>query len=215
MIPATEANLFVANSGTTMRFLTALVCLGHGRFRLDGVPRMRERPIERSAGCPAATRRSACSEGDNGCPPVCVEADGLPGGRVLHQGRCQQPVPQRLAHGRSVRTRVTWRSDVDGPLVSAPYVDMTVTHDGRLGVRRVARLARAAFLCPGHGRTPGRWSMQYRDRAGCFRRQLFLGRGRHHRRPCRVSPDLTHGQSARRRALRRRAGGNGLYRGPR
>src|SRR5439155_20737344 len=40
-IPALRADLFVANSGTTMRFLTALVSLGHGRFRLDGVARMR------------------------------------------------------------------------------------------------------------------------------------------------------------------------------
>ena len=46
IVPASEADLFVANSGTTMRFLTALVSLGHGRYRLDGVPRMRERPIE-------------------------------------------------------------------------------------------------------------------------------------------------------------------------
>src|SRR5262245_6413945 len=45
-IPASHADLFVANSGTTMRFLTAMVSLGNGRFRLDGVPRMRERPIE-------------------------------------------------------------------------------------------------------------------------------------------------------------------------
>jgi 3-phosphoshikimate 1-carboxyvinyltransferase len=33
-ITANEADLFVANSGTSMRFLTALVCLGHGRYRL-------------------------------------------------------------------------------------------------------------------------------------------------------------------------------------
>ncbi len=44
-VPAEQADLFVANSGTTMRFLTALVSLGTGRFRLDGVSRMRERPI--------------------------------------------------------------------------------------------------------------------------------------------------------------------------
>src|SRR5258708_33820871 len=36
-IPATEADLFVGNSGTTMRFLTAMVTLGHGRFRPEGV----------------------------------------------------------------------------------------------------------------------------------------------------------------------------------
>ena len=38
-IPAKEANLFVANSGTSMRFLTALVSLGQGHYRLDGVSR--------------------------------------------------------------------------------------------------------------------------------------------------------------------------------
>src|SRR4051794_15021508 len=43
VIPADTAELFVSNSGTTMRFLTALVSLGRGRYRLDGVPRMRER----------------------------------------------------------------------------------------------------------------------------------------------------------------------------
>src|SRR4029434_8264165 len=35
--PVDEFNLFVANSGTTMRFLTAFVSTGQGRFRLDGV----------------------------------------------------------------------------------------------------------------------------------------------------------------------------------
>src|ERR1700736_3363753 len=33
-IPATQADLFTANSGTTMRFLTAMVCLGHGSYLL-------------------------------------------------------------------------------------------------------------------------------------------------------------------------------------
>src|SRR5262245_15888473 len=45
IIPAESADLYVANSGTTVRFLTAMVSLGNGRYRLDGVPRMRERPI--------------------------------------------------------------------------------------------------------------------------------------------------------------------------
>ena len=39
-IPAIHADLYTANSGTTMRFVSAMVCLGHGRYRLDGVPRM-------------------------------------------------------------------------------------------------------------------------------------------------------------------------------
>src|SRR5262245_56276331 len=45
LIPAPSADLFVANSGTSMRFLTAMLALGQGRYRLDGVARMRERPL--------------------------------------------------------------------------------------------------------------------------------------------------------------------------
>src|SRR6478752_3562319 len=44
-VPALEADLFCANSGTTIRFLTAMATLGHGSYRLDGRARMRERPI--------------------------------------------------------------------------------------------------------------------------------------------------------------------------
>ena len=36
LVPATSADLFVGNSGTTMRFLTALCASGNGRFRIDG-----------------------------------------------------------------------------------------------------------------------------------------------------------------------------------
>jgi 3-phosphoshikimate 1-carboxyvinyltransferase len=36
--------LFVGNAGTAARFLSALVCLGGGVYRLHGVPRMHERP---------------------------------------------------------------------------------------------------------------------------------------------------------------------------
>ena len=36
--------LFVSNAGTAARFLSALVCLGNGVYRLHGVPRMHERP---------------------------------------------------------------------------------------------------------------------------------------------------------------------------
>src|SRR5216117_1054761 len=40
-----SAELFCGNSGTTIRFLTALCTLGSGRYTLDGTARMRERPI--------------------------------------------------------------------------------------------------------------------------------------------------------------------------
>ena len=85
-IPAVNADLYTANSGTTMRFLTAMVCLGHGRYRLDGVPRMRERPIGDLLEALQQLGVRAVSERNNGCPPVCIEADGLAGGRVRIRG---------------------------------------------------------------------------------------------------------------------------------
>jgi 3-phosphoshikimate 1-carboxyvinyltransferase len=124
-IPATEANLFVANSGTTMRFLTAMVCLGHGRFRLDGVPRMRERPIGdlllalRHLGV-----RVTC-EGAEGYPPVNVEADGLAGGRVRIKGDVSSQFLSGLLLAAPF-ARDDLEIDVEGPLVSRPYVEMTL-----------------------------------------------------------------------------------------
>ncbi len=42
--PEAPLELFVGNAGTAARFLSALVCLGRGVYRLDGTARMRERP---------------------------------------------------------------------------------------------------------------------------------------------------------------------------
>ena len=60
-----------------MRFLTALVALGNGRYRLDGVPRMRERPIADLLDALSQLGVKAVSENGNGCPPVVIEAAGL------------------------------------------------------------------------------------------------------------------------------------------
>lgn len=83
-IPATRAELFIGNSGTSIRFLTALVALGHGEYRLDGVPRMRERPQAALLEALADLRINARSEGLNGCPPLIVEAEGALRGGTAH-----------------------------------------------------------------------------------------------------------------------------------
>jgi 3-phosphoshikimate 1-carboxyvinyltransferase len=134
LIPAHEADLFVANSGTTMRFLTALVSLGHGRYRLDGVPRMRERPIEDLLAALRQLGVRAYAERGNGCPPVVVEADGLNGGRLGMRGDVSsQFLSGLLMAAPFAREEVT--VELDGPLVSWPYVSMTVEMMRRWGVQ--------------------------------------------------------------------------------
>src|SRR5689334_10824145 len=80
--PAPAADLFVGNAGTAMRFLAAALPLGHGRFRIDGVPRMRQRPIAPLLQALNDLGADARSETGSGCPPVVVQAAGLPGGRA-------------------------------------------------------------------------------------------------------------------------------------
>jgi 3-phosphoshikimate 1-carboxyvinyltransferase len=124
-IPARSADLFVANSGTSMRFLTALVSLGEGRYRLDGMTRMRERPIEDLLSALRQLGVNAYSERGNDRPPVIVEARGLNGGRVCIRGDVSsQFLSGLLMAAPLARSEIT--IEVDGPLVSVPYVAMTV-----------------------------------------------------------------------------------------
>src|SRR5262245_25734735 len=116
-IPARVADLNVANSGTTMRFLTAMAALGHGQYRLDGVPRMRERPIRDLLDALSQAGVRVRSEHDNGCPPVIVAADGLPGGELTIKGDISSQFLSGLLMAAPFAERdVTLR--VDGPLVS-------------------------------------------------------------------------------------------------
>jgi 3-phosphoshikimate 1-carboxyvinyltransferase len=124
-VPAAEADLFVANSGTTMRFLTALVSLGHGRYRLDGVPRMRERPIEDLLDALRQLGVDARSDSGNGCPPVVIRSNGLAGGTVRIRGDISsQFLSGLMLVAPFARDAIT--VTVEGSLVSRPYVDMTV-----------------------------------------------------------------------------------------
>jgi 3-phosphoshikimate 1-carboxyvinyltransferase len=125
VVPAGEADLFVANSGTSMRFLTALAALGHGRYRLDGVTRMRERPLDDLL---VALRRlgvDAGSERGDGRPPVVVRANGLAGGDVTIRGDVSSQFLSGLLMAAPYAADEVGIT-VEGPLVSEPYVDMTL-----------------------------------------------------------------------------------------
>jgi len=74
--------LFLGNAGTAMRPLAAALCMGQGKFVLDGVPRMRERPIaDLVDGLKQLGADVSCVE-ETGCPPVTINAKGLNGGKV-------------------------------------------------------------------------------------------------------------------------------------
>jgi 3-phosphoshikimate 1-carboxyvinyltransferase len=132
-IPAASAELYVANSGTTVRFLTAMLALGHGTFRLDGTPRMRERPIDDLLAALVQLGASAASEAGNGCPPVVVTARGLAGGRAIVRGNISSQYLSGLLMAAPCAAQPV-EIVVEGQLVSQPYVHMTLAVMRAFGV---------------------------------------------------------------------------------
>lgn len=131
-IPVESADLFVANSGTTMRFLTAMVSVGRGRFRLDGVPRMRDRPIEDLLDALRQLGVDCRSEIGNGCPPVVIQSNGW----ARTTARVRSGLSSQFLSGllmAATRARADTTIFVDGPLVSEPYVAMTARMIGQFG----------------------------------------------------------------------------------
>lgn len=75
--PAQEADVHCGNAGTAMRFLTALCCLGSGTYRLDGIERMRERPIGELVDQLRVLGADITYEGKEGYPPLRIEGNPL------------------------------------------------------------------------------------------------------------------------------------------
>lgn len=154
--PVKEASLFLGNAGTAFRSLTAVLALGDGRYRLHGVPRMHERPIGdlvdalRQAGARIGYEASA------GFPPLAIAPrEGGAGATVRVRGTVSSQYLTGLllalgATGGGVRL------EVEGDLISKPYVEMTLALMRRFGVE-VAREGWGAFVVPAGARyrSPG------------------------------------------------------------
>ncbi|MBV8774224.1 MAG: 3-phosphoshikimate 1-carboxyvinyltransferase [Deltaproteobacteria bacterium] len=72
LIPASSANLDIGGAGTAMRFLAGLLTLGHGRFRIDGNSRMRQRPIGPLLDALSQLGIEARAENNDRCPPIII-----------------------------------------------------------------------------------------------------------------------------------------------
>ena len=133
IIPVSEATLMLGNAGTAIRPLTAAMTLGHGRFVLDGVARMRERPIiDLVEGLSQLGANLHCLN-ETDCPPVEVIANGLPGGKTRLSGAISsQYLTAILLVAPYAKKDV--EIEITDKLVSVPYVEMTLRLMQRFGV---------------------------------------------------------------------------------
>ena len=126
-IPNSNAELFCGNSGTTIRFMTALCSLGRGTYLLDGVDRMRQRPIGTLVDLLRHLGSRIEYVQNDGYPPIRIHADSLPGG-IVRYGAAQSsqylsailmaaPIrpPRGPDHRSSIPNQTSW-----------PYVAMTM-----------------------------------------------------------------------------------------
>lgn len=153
-LPATQAAIDAGDAGTAMRFLTALCCLGYGRYTLDGSPRMRERPIGALVAGLMELGAGIGYDGASGFPPLTVVARGLGGGRVhFSRPNSSQFISAMLMVAPYARSDVMIR--VDGGVNSRPYVDMTIDVMRSLGVEVLSDGA-GRFIVPAAQRYAGR-----------------------------------------------------------
>lgn len=132
-VPAMDANCFCGNSGTTIRFCTALAALGDGVYRFDGTARMRQRPIGALVDALRSLGVVIEYDGDEGCPPLTIRASGLSGGTVtFDEPPSSQFFSALLLAAPAAKADVM--IDMRGPLVSRPYVRMTMTVMDAFGV---------------------------------------------------------------------------------
>ncbi|HEV3340434.1 MAG TPA: 3-phosphoshikimate 1-carboxyvinyltransferase [Pirellulales bacterium] len=149
-LPAREGELYVANSGTTVRFLAALIGLAEGKFRLDGTSRMRERPIGDLIESLRQLGVEARAESAGNCPPVVIRAAGLKGGRATVRGDVSSQFLSGLLLAAPYASQPVTLT-VEGELVSQPYVAMTLAVMEAFGVEvsqdglREFRLPRARY----------------------------------------------------------------------
>ena len=119
---APKEPLFVGNSGTTVRFLTALACLVPGPVTLVGDEAMARRPIQDLVD--GLRQLGVQIDCESGCPPLTVHGGRLPGGSLSMRGdRSSQYFSALLMAAGLAEGPVTVH--IAGTLVSRPYVDIT------------------------------------------------------------------------------------------
>jgi 3-phosphoshikimate 1-carboxyvinyltransferase len=162
-----HADIFVGNSGLSIRTLAAALAATPGQFRLHGVPRMHERPIADLVDSMAALGAGIQYEQNDGYPPLLITGRNTVMGPGAKAGKTLSQIPTIHVKGNASSQYLTGLLQiapllsahqaitiaVDGELISKPYVDMTVQLMAQFGVvvqrdESTATSRYAAFTIP-------------------------------------------------------------------
>jgi 3-phosphoshikimate 1-carboxyvinyltransferase len=154
---APEASLFLGNSGTAMRFLTAACASVRGTVTLDGTGRMRERPIGDLVD--ALRGWGVAVDATSGCPPVTVRGTGQFGGETSVRGDASSQYLTGLLLAAPMATAGAVVR-IDGELVSKPYITLTLDMMAERGVGVMNDDFQSFRVEPGQQYRPGAYPVE-------------------------------------------------------
>jgi 3-phosphoshikimate 1-carboxyvinyltransferase len=141
--PVKKAELFLGNAGTALRPLTAALAFSNGEYRLSGVPRMHERPIGDLVDALRGIGARVDYLGKEGFPPLAVHPGAIRGEAVKVRGEVSSQFLSALLMALPLTGEASV-IEVQGELVSKPYVEITLNVMRRFGIE-VKRTGWSAF----------------------------------------------------------------------
>ncbi len=134
-IPTHQAEVFAGNAGTVARFMLPLLAIGNGKFRVDGLDRMRERPMWPQVEVLRELGALITRDNRHGSLPLTLTTKGLAqsGDLTLAGNLSSQFLSGLLLVGPYVDGGLD--IGIEGKLVSAPYVAMTESVMSAFGVK--------------------------------------------------------------------------------
>lgn len=160
-----DADLFLGNAGTAFRSLTAALGLMGGRFNLSGIARMHERPIGDLVDALRSLGADVQYLGAEGYPPLAIgELAQVDQQRVSVKGSVSSQFLTALLMAApllTARTAQPLRIEVEGELISQPYIHITLAMMARFGVQ-VEREGWSSFTVPADAAylSPGTYSVE-------------------------------------------------------
>ena len=131
--PVMEADLFLGNAGTAFRPLTAALAFSGGKYRLSGVPRMHERPIGDLVDALRGIGARVDYAGKEGFPPLLVHPSRPRTENVKVRGDVSSQFLTALLMALPLSGKPA-RIEVQGELISKPYVEITLNVMKRFGI---------------------------------------------------------------------------------
>ncbi len=126
--PVKSADLFVGNAGTAARTLTAALAFAGGSYRMDGIERMRERPIGDLLAALRSLGANITCTLKEGFLPLEFRPSVVNGRRVSVKGNVSsQYLTALLLTAPLIAPEGGLTVAVEGELISRPYIDITTS----------------------------------------------------------------------------------------